>query len=170
MLLYVQAMSSIHARDGQTPLRSLPVVSCDLIFRLAGTNDDAVTSFSAISALAPAFGAGDRTRVVRAHVGPPHLGRSDEWKAQGHALNKRKDTRCNRSHGPGIWQVWSSRIRPTEGQQVSVHLISVRANISKIKCWKCFEVLSAFTPATRIGAHKGVGALTKSAKARTLYI
>ncbi len=63
-------MFSIHARDGQTPSRSLPVVSCDLIFRLAGTNDDAVTSFSAISALSPAFGAGDRTRVVLAHVGP----------------------------------------------------------------------------------------------------
>jgi hypothetical protein len=41
MLLYVQAIFSIHARDGQTPSRSLPVVSCDLIFRLAGTNDDA---------------------------------------------------------------------------------------------------------------------------------
>src|SRR5271156_4069828 len=70
MLLYVQAIFSIHARDGQTPSRSLPAVSCDLIFRLAGTNDDAVTSFRAISALAPAFGAGDRTRVVLAHVGP----------------------------------------------------------------------------------------------------
>jgi hypothetical protein len=34
-------MFSIHARDGQTPSRSLPVVSCDLIFRLAGTNDEA---------------------------------------------------------------------------------------------------------------------------------
>ena len=70
MLLYVQATFSIHARDGQTPSRSLPVVSCDLIFRLAEANDDAVTSFSAISALAPAFGAGDRTRVILARFGP----------------------------------------------------------------------------------------------------
>src|SRR5271157_139736 len=62
---------------GKTPSRSLPVVSCDLIFRLAGTNDDAVNSFNAISALAPAFGAGDRTWVVPAHVGPTQLGRSD---------------------------------------------------------------------------------------------
>jgi hypothetical protein len=70
MLLYVQAMFSIHARDGQMPSRSLRVVSCDLIVRLAGTNDVAVNTFSEISAIAPAFGAGDRTRVVLAHVGP----------------------------------------------------------------------------------------------------
>ncbi len=45
-----------------------------------------------------------------------------------------------------------------------------RSSISKINFWKYSLVLSAFAPATRIGAHKGVGAFTKSAKAGILYI
>jgi hypothetical protein len=39
-----------------------------------------------------------------------------------------------------------------KGQHVRVHQIAVRANISKIKSWIGFYVLSPFAPATRIGA------------------
>jgi hypothetical protein len=56
-----------------------------------------------------------------------------------------------------------------KGQHGGVDLITVCANISKIKFWKYSKVLSAFTPATRIGAHEGVGAFTKSAKAGIMH-
>jgi hypothetical protein len=46
----------------------------------------------------------------------------------------------------------------------------VCANISKTKLWQYSLFLSTFIPETRIGAHNGVGAFTKSAKARILYM
>ena len=74
MLLYVQAMFSIHARDGQTPSRSLPVVSCDLIFRLAGTNDDAVTSSGSAAAVAAGLvGFSIGTETSASLIGPSIL-------------------------------------------------------------------------------------------------